>query len=288
VLEKIVAFVSKTSERGVILTLGHAKTPETVEHALAVLGAVASEPTGRKELISANAVEALVPYLATAWPVNVREKAISALLALSIEVEGKQRLVTREGKAGSVKAVVTFLQNPEESKTGLDVCRRLCLSAGELPAFRLEFVQEMVLANGGDQLQSIFGVTVCAPLAQLLEKTKKLTVRHATLDLFTAVLGAFPTTSGDKIFVPPMKPGHKMDPVSYTLETCPAIVERLLALMLQRPGVLPADQLRPLKALQLLAGHEMGKAEVARLLDARGWRSQLAPDILGAVEDALK
>ena len=24
---------------------------------------------------------------------------------------------------------MTFLQNPEESKTGLDVCRRLCLSA---------------------------------------------------------------------------------------------------------------------------------------------------------------
>ena len=26
---------------------------------------------------------------------------------------------------------------------------------------------------------------------------------------------------GDTIFVPPMKPAHKKDPVSYTLETCP-------------------------------------------------------------------
>lgn len=102
------------------------------------------------------------------------------------------------------------------------------------------------------------------------------------------MLGVTGPAPGDTIFVPPMKPQQKKDPVEYTLETCPAIVERLLSLMLQRPGVLPADQLRPLPALTLLAGHPMGKAEVARLLDARGWRGQLAPEILAKVEETLQ
>ena len=29
------------------------------------------------------------------------------------------------------------------------------------------------------------------------------------------------SSPGDKIFVPPMNPDHKGDPVNYTLETCP-------------------------------------------------------------------
>jgi hypothetical protein len=248
-----------------------------LENALAVLGAVNADAAGRKELVSSGGVEALSKFLSLAKGVNpmqythpeeylvVREKAIATLLMLVMEVDAKKRLVA------SVPDIAEFIATPPAglSDYAKNVCRRLCLCAGELPAFRLELARALVYSDPKVYYQ-LFGVTCVREYALLLEGTKKHSQKGSILSAMKDVVcsKAKPPT-GDDIYVPLMKPEHKGSPAEYAVETCPAIIDRLFTLSLCRPGVDPASTALPTEVLMALCNTPLGKKEMSRVLAAK-------------------
>jgi hypothetical protein len=248
-----------------------------LENALAVLGAVNADPAGRKELVSCGGVEALAKFCKIDTSVNpmqnshpaeylaVREKAIATLLMLAMEVDGKKRLVP------FVEDIAGLVATPPEGSSAYakDVSGRLCLCAGELPAFRLELARALVFADP-KVFYSLFGVTVVREYALLLESTKKLSMKSSILSAMKDVVcSTKKQPTGDAIYVPLMKPEHKSSPAEYAVETCPAIIDRLFTLALCRPGVDPASTALPTQILEALAATPLGKKELLRVSIAK-------------------
>jgi hypothetical protein len=275
VVAKITEFIDILNQ-GSISTIDPSIAPKTLENALAVLGAVNADPAGRKELVSAGGVEALAKFFSlskSTLPMQythpaeylvVREKAIATLLMLTMEVDGKKRLVP------VVQDLAAFMSKPPQglSDYARESCRRLCLCAGELPAFRLELARALVSTNP-TVYYALFGVTVVREYALLLENTKKLSEKKVILAAIHDVLAAKKKEKGDEIYVPLMKPEHKNSPAEYMVESCPAIIDRLFTLALLRPGVDPTSTDLPTKILAKLAATPLGKKEMERVYAAK-------------------
>jgi hypothetical protein len=276
VVAKITEFISTLNE-GSISTIDRSLQSKTLENALAVLGAVNADAAGRKELVSASGVEAFAVFF-DLDPANnpmqythpeaylvVREKAIATLLMLVMEVDGKQRLVA------AVEKIAKFMSTPPEglSDYAKNICSRLCLCAGELPAFRLELARALVSTDPA-VFYDLFGVTVLREYALLLEGTKKLSQKAVILGAIKDVVcSQKKPPAGDEIYVPLMKPEHKGKPAEYMVETCPAIVDRLFTLALLRPGVDPGSVAAPTEILAALAATAQGKKELQRVSAAK-------------------
>jgi hypothetical protein len=294
VVGKITEFIDILNQ-GSISTIDPTLAPKTLENALAVLGAVNADPAGRKELVSAGGVEALVKFFSMAKTANpmqysypeaylsVREKAIATLLMLAMEVDGKKRLVP------FVEDIAVFVATPPKglSDYAKEVCRRLCLCAGELPAFRLELARALVEKNP-KVFYAVFGVTVVREYALLLENTKKLSQKKVILSAILDVVNPKqkgPKPPGDEIYVPLMKPEHKSSPAEYVVETCPAIIDRLFTLALCRPGVDPESTAIPTQILQALVATPLGKKEMQRVFLAKPPSSD--KEVLPALQKVL-
>jgi CxxC motif-containing protein len=266
VLRKIVEFIATNQTSG-IPTVADPAAAEL--DALALLGAVCMDATGRKELLDAQAVEVLCEStLMSEKPVAVHEKALSALVGLSIEVDGKKRLVP------CVKVLCDFLIKPP-SDQAKDAAWRLCLSAGELPAFRLELSGALVKLDCSETLRAIYGVSVCCEYALLLEKSKSMRFRKQVIEALCTAL----TTTAKEAYKDPMDANNR-DATAYTLFTCPAIVDRLLTLALKRPGATAEDTEAPTRCLATLCSNAEGAAELVRVATAKPCpENQLTPEL---------
>jgi hypothetical protein len=276
VVAKITEFIDILNS-GSISTIDAAVAPKTLENALSVLAAVNADQAGRKELVSSGGVEALAKFCSLNKAINpmqyshpaeylvVREKAIATLLMLAMEVDAKKRLVA------VVEDLAGFIAKPPDglSDYAKDVCRRLCLCAGELPAFRLELARALVFTDP-KVFYALFGVTVVREYALLLETTKKLSMKSSILSAMKDVVcSKKKAPTGDEIYVPLMKPEHKASPAEYTVETCPAIVDRLFTASLLRPGVDPESTALPIQILEALVETPLGKKEMLRVFTAK-------------------
>jgi hypothetical protein len=195
---------------------------------------------------------------------------------LTMEVEGKKRLVA------FVEDLAEFVATPPTgfSDYAKDVCRRLCLCAGELPAFRLELARALVSVNP-QVYYNLFGVTVVREYALLLENTKKLSMKSVILGAIKDVVCSKKGPKGDEIYVPLMKPEHKNSPAEYMVETCPAIIDRLFTLCLARPGVDPGSTNLPTQILVELVTTPLGKKEMLRVYAAKppGSEKEVLPSL---------
>jgi hypothetical protein len=220
-IQKIVQFLAKVPMDSGIPALEQEDSTELVRQALRVLWHVGNDPTGRKEMLKADAVSVVTRFLADQDSKN-RETAVCVLSVIALETPGKKEILKC-----SKEALATLLHNKETAFLH-ETCVQLCRCVAELPAFRFAFARHILKSIW--LLEKIFGTPTLAAVSPLLAPEEDAETRAQAAQVVLHFLGT--TSEGDILRVPPVCPmQHILEPANFAMEECVGIMRNLLGLL---------------------------------------------------------
>jgi hypothetical protein len=263
-----------TGDIGNIPHVRPADSTEIIRQALRMLWHLGNDPTGRKEMLKADGVRIITTYLLAHYDAKVREAAICALNAISLETHGKMEVLKH-----STEAFARLLHSDQETAYLHETCVQLCRASSELPAFRFAFARHVLKSIW--LLEKVFGTTALSAVSPLLDAQEDLETRTQAAHVISYFLRTPNPGSGDEIRVPPVFPLAMInEPAQYAMEECVSILPNLVKLLDHADAREPA-----LACLEAMTDAEKPRKELLELVAES--RVRISEDMLPAVQQML-